>query len=191
MAAEFVQTVYDPADFSNDFPSTSTTQSNTFNQQSFCHKCEICSQAFTTVAELNAHRQQGCEGLIDMDSIAMDCKPTAVDITESESDIKASENQTRYDADGLNVNYEQLTNSKSFVNRRKRKNPEVGNKLSQNKKKNSKKERLDRQSLIGNHPCDKSNKNNEFRNKYSPNVHHLLSHHPNERQFECWLCHKP
>lgn len=42
-------------------------------------KCEICSQGFRTVADLDAHRQQGCEGIIDIDSIAMDCQPTAVD----------------------------------------------------------------------------------------------------------------
>lgn len=34
---------------------------------------------FWTSAELNTHRQQGCEGPIKIVSIASDCKPTAVD----------------------------------------------------------------------------------------------------------------
>lgn len=45
-------------------------------------ECEICSNKFQTSDELNAHRQQGCVRLIDIGSIAVDCKPTAMDFAE-------------------------------------------------------------------------------------------------------------
>lgn len=35
------------------------------------NRCEICSLEFPTVDELNAHRQQGCEGLIEISSNAV------------------------------------------------------------------------------------------------------------------------
>lgn len=44
--------------------------------------CEICSRKFRTSAELDAHRQQGCVRLIDIGSIAVNCKPTAVDAAD-------------------------------------------------------------------------------------------------------------
>lgn len=74
---------------------TIPTQHNRLSQMTLCNqrkrklvlKCEICSHVFRTSAELNAHQQQGCEGLMEIDSIAMDCKPTAVDFTnESHTD---------------------------------------------------------------------------------------------------------
>lgn len=40
--------------------------------------CKICSNEFGSSAELNAHQQHGCEPLIEIDHIAMDCKPTVV-----------------------------------------------------------------------------------------------------------------
>lgn len=63
------------------------------------------------------HRQQGeCERLIEVGSVAMDCKPTAVDFIESVSDTEIGEYQA-IDDDGFNVIGGQLTNSKSAVNR--------------------------------------------------------------------------
>lgn len=46
-------------------------------KQHYENKCEICSLKFCTVAELNDHRQLGCEGLIEIKSNAEECKLSA------------------------------------------------------------------------------------------------------------------
>lgn len=55
------------------------------------HECEICSQEFRTAVELNAHRRQGCEGLIEIRSNVVECKPTVIDCDDkltSQSPLK-------------------------------------------------------------------------------------------------------
>lgn len=81
LTAELFQTVHDSSEYSK-------------------KNCEICSQEFSTVEDLNAQRQQGCEGLIEIGSIVLDCKPTAVDFTGSECEIEIDEKQA-IDDDGL------------------------------------------------------------------------------------------
>lgn len=52
-------------------------------------KCDICSREFCTVVELDEHRQQqGCEGLIKVESNTLDCKPTVVDFSHPQCDVK-------------------------------------------------------------------------------------------------------
>lgn len=48
-------------------------------QQHYEIKCEICSHEFHSTAKLDAHRQQGCEGLIEIGSNAVDETKTIED----------------------------------------------------------------------------------------------------------------
>lgn len=148
LAAELVQTVYDSSENSNNFPSTSNDQSDRFHQQLVHsqrkqtpqHKCVICWHNFCSIDELDAHRQQECERLIEIDSNAAECKPTAVDFTESECDIETGEKQAIDDDNSLNViDQQQSMNSKSIANQHEEKKlkPASTKKSSQNQKKNN------------------------------------------------------
>lgn len=63
-----------------------------FKQQTE-NTCDICSREFCTSDEFNAHQQQGCEGLIEIGSNIMDCKPTPID-WNSEYDDGIDENHS-------------------------------------------------------------------------------------------------
>lgn len=96
MTAELVPTVYNSSEYSNDFPSTSNVRQTHHDRskQTSEYKCEICSQRFHTMAQLNEHHQQhGCEGLIEIESNTLDCKPTVVDFTDPECHTVNKENQ--------------------------------------------------------------------------------------------------
>lgn len=143
---------------------------------------------------MNAHRQQGCEGLIEIGSIAMDCKATAIDFTSSECDMKTDEIQTLHDDndDGSDVIDDQSTSSvKSNANRCERNKLRNKSKLSQNKK-NGRKivKQVDATGLNQQYPCKGCD------NVYSTAVG-LASHHRHRhtgtrepRTFKCPLCDK-
>lgn len=107
-AAEFVQSVYDSVELPNNFPWTTSVQTNISNQQSghdrnekqkTKQKCDICSLEFCTVTELDVHLQQGCEGLIEIESNAVDSKPTAVDLNTDV--IELDKEQSEYSKNAL------------------------------------------------------------------------------------------
>lgn len=124
---EILPEEYDSIEFPNNFPLASNMRSNTFNQQSLreqrnhkpAQNCEFCSKEFFTVTELNAHRQQECDLLIEMESNRANYKPSAVDLTESESDMETRENQATDDVDddSSDVVDEKSTNSECITNR--------------------------------------------------------------------------
>lgn len=60
---------------------------------------------------MNAHRQQGCEGLIEIDSSSVDCKPTVVDVN---MEYHAEFDDNRNIDNSLNADGQQQT-SKHFV----------------------------------------------------------------------------
>lgn len=62
---------------SNRFKSTRSLREHC-KQQHYENKCEICSNEFCTTAELNTHRQLGCEGLIEIGSNTVDESKVAV-----------------------------------------------------------------------------------------------------------------
>lgn len=82
MAAEFVQTVYDSVEHPNNIQQNQQSHHHhqSDKQQQMRQKCDICSLELSTVAELDVHLEQGCEGLIDIESNIIDCKPTVVDL---------------------------------------------------------------------------------------------------------------
>lgn len=55
--------------------------------QKSTHKCEICMQEFCVALDLDAHQQQGCEGLIEIDLNADECKPTAIDCNSNDENV--------------------------------------------------------------------------------------------------------
>lgn len=135
LVTELVQTVNDSTEYLNSLPSTST--SNARKRQKPKHNCEICSQGFRTVADLTRHRQQGCEGLIEMDSITIDCKPTAVDFYTEMIEHPAIDND-----DATNIIDGQSMNSENVANRHKQKVSADRNKLTQNKTNNHENNRM-------------------------------------------------
>lgn len=145
MVNELFPTINDSPVNSISFPTRSTGQSVRLNRLfvhnekiRLEHKCEICSHEFFAVAELIAHQQQGCEGLIDIDPIAMDCKPTAIDFTNSECESQMEDNYN-----GTNVIDEQTTGTKE----KKRKRPRNVAKSSESKKISDKLQPLDKKAL--------------------------------------------
>lgn len=175
LVVELVQNVYDSAETSNSFPYTYVARNSTFNQKSFGdqrfpnveHKCATCMLEFCTAPELDMHRQQGCEGLIQIDSSAVDCKPTAVDIANTQCDVETSESPT--------IDVDESMNSKKNASRQKRIKARAENKRSPNKKKNNEKAKSIGQS---NKRSIKGDGNKNLQNDHS------------KRLFECWLCHK-
>lgn len=95
---ELVALAYEPTQPSTSLPSTSNVK-----KQRAQHKCDICLHKFRTVAELNAHQQQGCERLIKVGLNTVDCQPTVVDFINSKYDEQIDENHIANDAN-LNVN---------------------------------------------------------------------------------------
>lgn len=65
------------------------------SEQQSPQKCEICSHEFCTLVELDAHRQQGCEGLIEIGANPEDCKPTAIDYN---SELNSEDNSDAVEA---------------------------------------------------------------------------------------------
>lgn len=55
-------------------------------QQHYEIKCEICSHEFHSTAKLNAHQQQGCEGLIEIGTNAVDKSKITVDDWNNSAD---------------------------------------------------------------------------------------------------------
>lgn len=172
MVSELVQTFHDFTEFSNTVPSISATPSNTFNQQSLRDQskqnlkqnCEICSYEFCTVAELNAHRQQGCEKLNEIDSIFVDC----VD-DDSKINVKQSTKSKR------NAN-QQNNEQKKSVNKRK---------ISENKKNSKRLKPANKQRVTKKqYACDKCDRVYSDRSGLSHHRHM----HTGERPVKCPLC---
>lgn len=190
LAARLFSTVNDSSGYSNNFPTMSTVQNNSFTTQSLRnqrrqkprHKCEICSHKFPTVANLNAHRQQGCEALIEISSVAMDCKPTAVDFMNSQCDIETAENQAK---DIERVIDMQSTSSKYVINP-KQKKPGDGHKLLQYGMETGEVVQSDQETSRTRYPC-------ELCDKVYTTIVRLTKHrhtHMDERPFKCKLCDK-
>lgn len=191
--AEFLDSSENSKNFASTVETLSQQPFHGQTNQNPNHICEFCSHAFRTVEELNFHLQQGCEGLIEMSSIAMDCKPTAVDFTISDCDMKTDEIQTVDDDDdvyddGLNDINEQSKSSKSDADACEGKKLRSKSKRSQNKRKSHKAEQLDGPRLSKQYPCNVCGK--VFNHPVGLASHHRHRHTgPREpRVFKCSLC---
>lgn len=198
-----VETVYNFTEYPNNLPSTSTHRSNILNQKPFSqlrnpkpeHKCEICLHEFSSALELNSHRQQGCEGLIEAaDSDLLDTKPTIVDCTyeyivETNGCTAANgnfnvaklesaliENVPLHPRLGNNV----IPSAKSSnrVTRKKRKSTKTISVSTA-----SKSTKFMAQSK---HRCEECGR--LFSKKSNLTRHHSI--HTGKQPFECWVCHK-
>lgn len=156
--------------------------------------CEVCSHQFCIASELALHRQQGCEGLIEINStVGVDSKATAVDLyLEYHGD--SDENLTigdEFDANGSDANqidpkdvdHQDENSAKENGNRTDRDSVsfEIDHKPSFPKKRKTGQSKRSR----GRIKC--ADCNQTFSNKRCLIAHQRYFH---ERQFECWLCHK-
>lgn len=134
------------------------------------NRCEICSQEFCTALELDAHRQQGCEGLIEIDSNADECKPTAIDYNSNdENDSIVKENES--DANEHKDDQEYLASTSTNLLKEKKKSTQ----------------RI--KSLTKEHKCDVCSR--VFTKKSNLNRHHRLIHtHNPERDRKAKLVHR-
>lgn len=107
----------------NDLTSAFVARIKTFNLPSL-HDQGDDSQIFCSVAELDAHQQQECDGLIKTESNFLELKPSVVDFVESESEMDTCENQATEDNDDdrLGAIDEHITNSERRGGRKNRSN---------------------------------------------------------------------
>lgn len=169
---EVRQSVYDTKDYIISVPSTSNIQ----NSRSTEYKCDICSHIFRSAAKLNVHQQQGCEGLIEINSSVSDCKASALDCSNFECDIKIDEHQTV--AEGI-VSFKRDTKQPTTAGREK--------KLTGNKKQNNTTQQdSDDTTLKKRYKCELCDRTYRSRSGLS---HHRNTHTGN-RPFKCPLCNK-
>lgn len=79
------------------------TKNTRSKRQRVQHICDICLQIFRTVSDFDAHRRQGCESLIEIDSNEVDFKPTPVDFINAKCDKEFDENHGTND-DSAKIN---------------------------------------------------------------------------------------
>lgn len=176
------------------------------SNRSFCEHCqhhcenicEICSHKFSTAKELYVPRQQGCEGLIEIESNVKDCKPTVVDFTNSECYIQTDENNQAPENDS-NVIVEQSTYSNRVTDRLEQQRAADENKIGN----------MVTRRIIGKKPLQKKNRDDKIRrsNETASNKQYpcefcdriygckssLMRHlhvHQDKRPIRCALCNK-
>lgn len=136
------------------------------------HKCEICLHEFRTVDEFNAHRQHGCEGLIEVaaDSNFVDCKPSIA--MDWNCEYQSNNDNAIADDSGVNEQSDNIKKPSSS-----RRNDSKRTKTRKNAKASSKSSQQTQCAECG--KC--------FKWQYKLK-RHLVVH--TERPFECCLCHK-
>lgn len=201
-ATELLQTVYASVKNSNNSGSTSNIQSNGFVNYSIrnhCEQqsentCEICSHEFCTIEELSAHRQQGCERLIDFDSNIMECNPTVADFTNYDIDPGLDETHAtdyEFDVDTPSKYSEcvavRIDHQSNDLNTFRLDPADIDKKPSNTtNNKNNATEQSDRKVSNKQHTC-------EMCNRIFSSASNLKKHqhiHSDQRPFKCPLCNK-
>lgn len=201
-----VETVYNSTEYLNNLPSTSSFQSNKLNQKPFFdlrkskpeHKCEICLHEFSSALELNAHQQQGCEGLIEAaDSDLLDTKPTIVDcnyeyIMETSGCVATNGNfnvakQESTLIENVSLHQTQLIDSNNRISSAKSSNRVTRKKIKSTKTTSANAAPKSTKSMAqSQHRCDECGR--LFSKKSNLTRHRSI--HTGDQPFECWVCHK-
>lgn len=178
------------------------------------NKCEVCLHQFCIASELTLHRQQGCEGLIEISStVAVDRKVTAVDLHleyHAESDehfaigdrFEANESDASQtdlrDADE-NFAEENCSRTDDSTSFRYDHNPSLKRKGKSDQSRGqiecadcdrtfATKKQLNAHRRYA-HFEKNCKKREDCGESFLSHRHQLKAAHI-ERQFECWLCHK-
>lgn len=152
-------------------------------QRHYESKCEICWLKFPSVYELDVHRQQGCEGLIEIDANAADeCNVTTNEWNNSPYHSDGNDNAMPFD--DINDDDFDVKEPKYF------KSVADARKALQKKRNQIKKEAPSK-------PSKKDAPRWQYRcdvcglpfSKQS-NLSRHLAKHDGVMPFECWLCHQ-
>lgn len=162
------------------------------------HSCEICSNEFASTLELNAHRQQGCEGLIETsDSDLLDTKPTIVDCnyeclmeTVEHGAIDGSfhvlrQEFTLHEIENISIHRRQSAASNHGMSSIEIRGEPIRKRT--NSTKQTKVLAVQPKLAKPQHRCNECGR--LFSKKSNLTRHHSI--HTGEQPFECWLCHKP
>lgn len=173
------------------------------------NKCEICSHEFCTPPELLAHQNQGCEGLIDIDSTDIDRKPNVFD-WNLEFNSEFNENQAiddegdyaNADEQHAQSDYQKYTDSSVSISFNQTQKATETIKLEQSNKhpecefcgrsfsfkSNLRFHQRHVHGFKRQYSCDYCDKTFEYRKQLI--VHRTTHSGIQQCLFECWLCHE-
>lgn len=142
------------------------------------------------MCSVNLDRQQGSEGLIETESISVDCKPEVMDFASesgSDMDMGADEIQAVDDDDSSYI-AQPSTKAKRVVKSQPKPKGLVqknANEASQHKAKDKKPQQIDQKASKKRFHCDFCDKDFGVAHSLTQHIRHK---HADDRPFKCQLC---